>query len=219
MISGAVVGGFSGTQDWVGITEKLLSDEYASHLALSAPLFFVCRTPTFKNPTDYFMSVVKDKETSARLADAFRESEWTGSNSTGVVDKRTLVGPTPAEDPSFVSIVVSDNRDGQFTAVMTPSMVSGLQSDVQLGSRDFKGQRASDEEVSTSGSSSSPSSLLSSEACVDQSGAPFWYQVVVLCRRMLLNWVRSPVMLASEIIQYVFMSVFVGKSQGCIAWL
>ena len=45
------------------------------------------------------------------------------------------------------------------------------------------------------------------------------YQVVVLSRRMLLNWVRNPVMLGSEIIQYVFMSIFVGETlAGWLAW-
>lgn len=37
-------------------------------------------------------------------------------------------------------------------------------------------------------------------------------QVAVLCTRMLRNWLRNPVMLASECVQYVFMSVFVGEN-------
>ena len=37
------------------------------------------------------------------------------------------------------------------------------------------------------------------------------HQVVVLCTRMLRNWLRNPIMLASECVQYVFMSVFVGE--------
>ena len=38
------------------------------------------------------------------------------------------------------------------------------------------------------------------------------HQVVVLCTRMLRNWLRNPIMLASECVQYVFMSVFVGEA-------
>ena len=145
------------------------------------------------------MCVVKDKETSSKLADAFRQSEWTiGFKSSGLDDHRRTIS-SPAEDHSFVSILVNDNKDGQCTAVR-PSMVTGSDhSEAQSGSGEKGGQISYDEAVLTSSSSS---------------GAPFWYQVVVLCRRMLLNWVRNPVMLASEIIQYVFMSVFVGKSMS-----
>ncbi|GAX76975.1 hypothetical protein CEUSTIGMA_g4422.t1 [Chlamydomonas eustigma] len=44
----------------------------------------------------------------------------------------------------------------------------------------------------------------------DASSAPIWYQVNILSARILLNWFRSPVMLASEIVQYLFMSIFIG---------
>ena len=43
-----------------------------------------------------------------------------------------------------------------------------------------------------------------------QPSAPFAYQSYVLAVRMWRHWLRSPMMLAAEAIQYAFLAVFIG---------
>ncbi|KAL6761569.1 P-loop containing nucleoside triphosphate hydrolase protein [Haematococcus lacustris] len=45
---------------------------------------------------------------------------------------------------------------------------------------------------------------------VQSAGVPWWSQVGVLAQRNVRNWLRNPSMLTSELLQYGFISVFVG---------
>ncbi|GFR41627.1 hypothetical protein Agub_g2354, partial [Astrephomene gubernaculifera] len=48
------------------------------------------------------------------------------------------------------------------------------------------------------------------EAEVEPEGVPVWFQVAVLSGRYWRTWIRNPVMMASELVQYIFTAVFVG---------
>ena len=57
---------------WVSMTWASIGLAWALYLRrlLLSPLDHSC--PSFKNPTDYFMSVIKDDPTANRIADAFQ---------------------------------------------------------------------------------------------------------------------------------------------------
>ncbi len=134
------------------------------------------KTPSFKNPSDYFMSIIKDGVTSARLADAYRDQTSAAKEQLQIIT---------VEDPTATA------REGDNH--YRPHTVIDL--------------RCSTDGTAVSSLDTAEPSSSSSDA---EKRAPTWMQVHVLTKRTLLNWLRNPVMLAAELMQYVFVSVFIG---------
>jgi ABC-type multidrug transport system ATPase subunit/ABC-type multidrug transport system permease subunit len=141
--------------------------------------------PPYMNPTDYFLSVLADDGTAAKLADVEQErllmSIGGGGGGGGgvevVVDKGEHVVSNKSSNGGMETTTTTTAAEQLTTSLTTLT-----------SSRQLRGLAKA-----------------SSKA-----GAPFLYQVWVLSHRMLKMWIRNPIMLISEASQYIFMALFVG---------
>lgn len=166
-------------------------------------------TPTYKNPTDYFMSVIKVPENATRLADKQREED---------LQLLLQASSTPEADPSAAAtagkqLALAASNPPSAAQVADPSHVS-----LEVASASAGAPRATNPSArglslmapsESVGTVTSLGKIFGSSAARTD-GAPLWYQVAILVIRMMRNWIRNPIMLASEVLQYVFISVFVG---------
>jgi hypothetical protein len=110
--------------------------------------------PTYKNPTDFFMSVIKDAKNVEKLKEIplplFGMDIETGLS---VTDRHTTMSST------------TDRRSRFALQAPDPSL---------------------EEQV------------------------PSWYQTTILIQRLVKTWIRNPVMLASEVVQYAIIALFIG---------
>ena len=132
----------------------------------AVPWFSECGfdCPVRKNPTDYFLTVVKDSLVSIKMADSFKQKrvQSAGHEEGGLSYKAIdLEAPHPLS-PRIKSPPLSLDRQ--------PSIAAER----------------------------------------EQPWRRLFVQVKVLSDRVRLNWWRNPSMLVSELIQYIFMAIFIG---------
>ncbi|MEW5301220.1 MAG: hypothetical protein WDW36_004093 [Sanguina aurantia] len=217
------------------------------------PLHYRCvfRCPMYKNPTDFFLTVIRDVETANALADFWRKCQLTAA-------------VTPAPDPAATPLVAAAAAPSipaappsqpphtataaATTPTATPVSPPRFSRPAQLSAAPSGAPNPADDSLpSTSAAEQvvlqvAPAASLSiavalqvgssealphrikqvsmtrrwpcgwsdaAEADAAQQ-APMWQQVTVLSQRNLRSWIRSPVLLASELIQYLFISIFIG---------
>ncbi|KAG2423172.1 hypothetical protein HXX76_010940 [Chlamydomonas incerta] len=179
--------------------------------------------PAFKNPTDYFMSVItRDEAAVDTLATAYAKLRpsllaaaadegratasqlglaatagggWSTYSSGGGALAATpqasqrradFAAATAAAAPADIG-----GAAGAAGAAMADAPAGAVAVDVGEGRECDDGDDAGVEE---------PAGPL----------VPTWFQVSVLTARVWRTWIRSPVMLASELVQYVFVALFIG---------
>jgi len=155
-------------------------------------------TPTYKNPTDFFMSIVKDDVTAYKLAD--------------ILDAEQAAAL--AEDPKLAA-----GGEGDVDSAVVGSLAgsSGFVAvDIGGGSKDTPGlrerqqpqQQPAPDGICGAAARAMAGLFLPSQQ--QQSGASMASQVYVLSMRSVRNWMRNPNMLMAEFVQYIGIAVFVG---------
>lgn len=122
--------------------------------------------PLYQNPTEHFLSVLRDTEVIDTLADRWQQGHGTPS--------------------------CGDLEEGKNGS--TPSLTNGNFPQAVLS---IKGADDAEDDHSYTAVSSAPP-------------ASFVFQVYVLMGRMFRMWLRNPAMLTAELIQYIFLAIFIG---------
>lgn len=141
--------------------------------------------PLYKNPTDFFMSIIKDPDVANKLADDFALQKA----------KRPALAGMPRSDTAKYASRIERAPD------------SPTRDDLELTEIAITIEQPMEVAVTT------PSQLVAErepKASPQAHTAPIWLQVWVLWMRMLRNWVRNPIMLMSELVQYMFVALFIG---------
>ncbi|MEW5313182.1 MAG: hypothetical protein WDW38_004769 [Sanguina aurantia] len=190
--------------------------------------------PMYKNPTDFFLTVIRDVETANALADFWRKCQLTAA-------------VTPAPDPAATPLVAAAaapsipaappsqppsppaHRHTQPSATVTattptatatattptatavvlqvaPAASLSIAVALQVGSSEALPHRIKQVSMTRRW----PCGWSDAAEADAAQQAPMWQQVTVLSQRNLRSWIRSPVLLASELIQYLFISIFIG---------
>jgi ATP-binding cassette, subfamily G (WHITE), member 2 len=151
--------------------------------------------PPYMNPTDYFLSVLADDGTAARLADVEQERLLMSTAADGDGDRGGGGGVEVVVDKGEQVVSNKSTNGGIKTTTTTTTTTT----------------TAAAEQLTTSLTTLTGSQQLRGLAkASSRAGAPFLYQVWVLSHRMLKMWIRNPIMLISEASQYIFMALFVG---------
>ncbi|KAG1681175.1 hypothetical protein FOA52_015618 [Chlamydomonas sp. UWO 241] len=162
------------------------------------------KTPTYKNPSDFFMSIIKDDAISERLADA-RDAEVAAARSSiveGDGQMHRVSGESEGSGRATWTDVGVDSGKGPHVALQ-----------LEGGG---KGEGAGCKSLACASVSSVAShmeaglSKMFRPARQSGSRAPMWYQAQILITRTLRDWYRNPNMLLAEFVQYVFIAIFIG---------
>uniref|UniRef100_A0A7S0WUF3 ABC transporter domain-containing protein n=1 Tax=Chlamydomonas leiostraca TaxID=1034604 RepID=A0A7S0WUF3_9CHLO len=198
---------------------------------------FAC--PMYKNPTDYFISVLHDPQSAASICDAYAASQRSGalpalpSPTAAKAGAAALSSPTGPDALVTVQtgaagamrtargVLPSPGAAGTSTGHLTlevidraspASSASGVAGGI-TGSGGALVSKAAPATPATPGFKSLLSRSMSKGGdLADKSlqGASWFTQVKVLSVRNGRNWLRNPNLLASELLQYVFISLFMG---------
>ncbi|KAG2452090.1 hypothetical protein HYH02_003126 [Chlamydomonas schloesseri] len=182
--------------------------------------------PSFKNPTDYFMSVItRDEAAVDTLATAYAKLRL------GLLAEAADEGRATASQLGL-SATAADGGWSTYSTAGGGALSATPQSSSRLAEFAATAEAADDGEEMKGGGTAAAVALdvesgsgrgsgggYADRADVDASGAleepagplvPVWFQVGVLTARVWRTWIRSPVMLASELVQYLFFALFVG---------
>ncbi|GLC42363.1 hypothetical protein PLESTM_001325100 [Pleodorina starrii] len=201
--------------------------------------------PTFKNPTDFFMSVITRTEGAAEaLATAYDKArpalqdeqktaaaaeegqrkqqqrqqqpgreEGEGERSGGGRDHVTLqmaegdqrgsAGGTPG-GAAFVVVGGQLQQQQQ----QQQQQRGGVEEGWQQRQRQRQQQQEEKEEEQEGEVGGGPAAAAAGAAGGES--VPLWFQVYVLSVRYWRTWIRNPVMMTSELVQYAFTAVFIG---------
>ncbi|PNW84101.1 hypothetical protein CHLRE_04g220850v5 [Chlamydomonas reinhardtii] len=178
--------------------------------------------PAYKNPTDYFMSVItRDEAAADTLATAYAKLRpallaaaadegrataaqlglaatagggWSTYSSAGGLD-----GGGSALAATKVAATAAAAAAGANAAGAAAAGAATAEFGVPAGAMALDVDAGAVVEVAAGGGSEPAAPLV-----------PTWFQVSVLMARVWRTWIRSPVMLASELVQYVFVALFIG---------
>lgn len=204
--------------------------------------------PNYKNPTDFFMSVIKDAEAVDTLASAYTKSRGelleqmasaaaspaasaygtlgSGRKQQAARSMARLAAAAEAGLPGAEGgSCYGGAGDGSAASPATTAATAasplpaeqqqrgGAQGHVALEVAVLGSQAAGGQRPSEGGASTLSGPAAYSEASVAEAGTaavPLWYQTCVLAQRYRRTLVRNPVMMWSELVQYLFLAIFVG---------
>ncbi|GIL61808.1 hypothetical protein Vafri_18548 [Volvox africanus] len=190
--------------------------------------------PAFKNPTDYYMSIVTREEGAVEtLATAYGKVRQALMQQMAAVGRRSRLevgGGGGGGDYLAINLREMGKEEGCVLHDVTPAIAAGGDGggdaaafvpsvQGQDGSRELLQQRKQ-QDMAASLEAVPERCVLVSEGEVGggpaitetahMAGVPLWFQVYVLSTRYWRTWIRNPVMMASELVQYAFTAVFIG---------
>ncbi|GLI71094.1 hypothetical protein VaNZ11_016163 [Volvox africanus] len=188
--------------------------------------------PAFKNPTDYYMSILTRQEgameTLATAYDKVRQVLMQQMAAEGRRSRLEVGGADGGADDVAINVREVENEEvnvlhhatspiaaggDRGAAAFVPSVQEQDGSSEFLQQRKQQGMAASLEAVPERYVLVSEGDVGGGPAITETAQVaevPLWFQVYVLSARCWRTWIRNPVMMASELVQYAFTAVFVG---------
>ncbi|KAG2499529.1 hypothetical protein HYH03_002475 [Edaphochlamys debaryana] len=155
--------------------------------------------PAYKCPTDYFMTVVVREEAAA--VDAL-VAAYDKERPALLQQQREAVG-RPGGASAGSGRLTLDIEAGAGAGAGAP----GVQA---------RGGAEAGSEARPGGDAAARVAPFEAEGAAGTAGAakaagaPLWYQIAVLSLRYWRSWIRNPVLMASELVQYIFLGIFLG---------
>ncbi|CAL8464402.1 g3937 [Coccomyxa elongata] len=174
------------------------------------------RCPMYTNPSDFYMSLMKDEDASPKLVELWKkeDDQW--------VTTPRLTAPeqqTPFTNGSKVAEVAEADEaaalNGHSEDTPNPKVA-----DIEMGEVSGAHERANGEAASTTAKSAPPNTSAGGDGNQQEGKRgrvrmkslqpPAWYQVWVLSIRNVQFYLRNPELMLAKLFTYIFMGGFMG---------
>ncbi len=188
--------------------------------------------PTYKNPSDFFMSLAADEANVAQLAElqlqrwALRQAQGQLPQGGGSDVEAPLPAAAPAQAQQQAPAAQGADATGAPDSPRRAAAAGGGAVTLRMEAPGAQLQVGAPVVCQPLARAPAPAALppaadprlrtaAPQAAEVGAGGAqgpavPAWFQVQVLAQRFLRSWLRHPLLLASELGQFIFMAVFLG---------